>query len=119
MSESRSDYSLLTTGSMMVLAAVAIAGALYFTRRVMVPFVLAIFISYLVSPLVDFLRVQCRIPRPAAVTMALLVAALDARGVELIDKEPRQGLSGMIAFLHPRSTGGVLIELVDADTIRS
>ena len=60
---------------MMVLAAVAIAGALHFTRQVMVPFVLAIFISYLVSPLVDFLRVQCRIPRPVAVTMALLVGA--------------------------------------------
>ena len=43
---------------------------------------------------------------------------LDAKGVELIDKEPRQGLSGMIAFLHPRSTGGVLIELVDQDTVR-
>ena len=75
MSESRTDYSLLTAVSMMVLAAVAIAGALHFTRQVMVPFVLAIFISYLVSPLVDFLRVQCRIPRPAAVTMALLVGA--------------------------------------------
>ncbi|MCH7776660.1 MAG: AI-2E family transporter [Gemmatimonadetes bacterium] len=75
MSESRTDYSLLTTVSMMVLAAVAIAGALHFTRQVMVPFVLAIFISYLVSPLVDFLRVQCRIPRPVAVAMALLVGA--------------------------------------------
>ena len=75
MSESRTDYSLLTTVSMMVLAAVAIAGALHFTRQVMVPFVLAIFISYLVSPLVDFLRVQCRIPRPVSVAMALLVGA--------------------------------------------
>ncbi len=75
MSESRTDYSLLTTVSMMVLAAVAIAGALHFTRQVMVPFVLAIFISYLVSPMVDFLRVQCRIPRPVAVAMALLVGA--------------------------------------------
>ena len=45
--------------------------------------------------------------------------ALDARGIELIDKEPRQGLSGMIAFLHPSSTGGALIELVDSDTVRS
>ena len=43
---------------------------------------------------------------------------LDANGVELIDKEPHQGLSGMIAFLHPRSTRGVLIELVDQDTAR-
>ena len=42
--------------------------------------------------------------------------ALAAQGVELIDKSPRKGLSGMIAFLHPRSTGGTLIELVDAAT---
>ncbi len=42
--------------------------------------------------------------------------ALEAQGVELIDKSPRKGLSGMIAFLHPRSTGGTLIELVDAAT---
>ena len=43
---------------------------------------------------------------------------LTASGVELVDKAPRQGLSGMIAFLHPRSTGGVLIELVDQETAR-
>ena len=43
---------------------------------------------------------------------------LGSSGVELIDKAPREGLSGMIAFLHPRSTGGVLVELVDQDTAR-
>ena len=42
--------------------------------------------------------------------------ALDSEGVELIDKAPREGLAGMIAFIHPRSTGGVLVELVDSDT---
>ena len=42
--------------------------------------------------------------------------ALKAKGVELIDEKPRHGLSGQIAFLHPKSTGGVLIELVDQDT---
>lgn len=42
---------------------------------------------------------------------------LDAKeGVQLIDRRPRQGLAGMIAFLHPRSTGGTLIELVEAET---
>ena len=75
MTESRGDYSLLTTVSVMVLAAVAIAGALFYTRPVMVPFVLAIFISYLVSPVVDFLRVRLRLPRALAVAIALLVAA--------------------------------------------
>ena len=43
---------------------------------------------------------------------------LDAEGIELIDKSPREGLSGTIAFLHPRATGGVLVELVDQATAR-
>jgi methylmalonyl-CoA/ethylmalonyl-CoA epimerase len=38
---------------------------------------------------------------------------LAAEGVDLIDSEPRPGARGhQVAFLHPRSTGGVLIELV-------
>jgi methylmalonyl-CoA epimerase len=37
---------------------------------------------------------------------------LKARGVRLIDERPRRGAHGnLIAFLHPKSTGGVLIEL--------
>ena len=50
-----------------------------------------------------------------------LQASLDAlgkHGVRLIDTAPREGLSGMIGFIHPRSTRGVLIELVDQDTAR-
>jgi methylmalonyl-CoA/ethylmalonyl-CoA epimerase len=36
------------------------------------------------------------------------------RGVRLIDEKPRVGAEGKrIAFLHPASTGGVLIELSD------
>ncbi len=35
-------------------------------------------------------------------------------GVELIDQKPRVGAEGKrIAFLHPKSTGGVLVELSD------
>ncbi|MBH52366.1 MAG: methylmalonyl-CoA epimerase [Chloroflexi bacterium] len=37
---------------------------------------------------------------------------LKSREVQLIDQKPRHGLSGTIAFLHPRATKGVLIELV-------
>jgi methylmalonyl-CoA/ethylmalonyl-CoA epimerase len=40
------------------------------------------------------------------------LARLKAGGVRLIDEEPRRGANGnTIAFLHPKSTGGVLIEL--------
>ena len=44
------------------------------------------------------------------------LAELAGDGVDLIDREPRVGLGGHhIAFLHPRSTGGVLTELVEAE----
>ncbi len=43
---------------------------------------------------------------------------LDLAGVQLIDKEPRDGLSGTIGFIHPKSTRGVLIELVYQKTAR-
>jgi methylmalonyl-CoA epimerase len=40
------------------------------------------------------------------------LARLKAAGVRLIDEEPRLGAHGnTIAFLHPKSTAGVLIEL--------
>ena len=35
-------------------------------------------------------------------------------GIELIDQSPRIGIRGSrVAFLHPRSTGGVLTEIVE------
>ena len=41
------------------------------------------------------------------------LAAARRKGLELIDELPRPGAHGhRVAFLHPRSTGGVLIELV-------
>jgi methylmalonyl-CoA/ethylmalonyl-CoA epimerase len=40
--------------------------------------------------------------------------ALDAAGLKLIDREPRVGIrESRVAFLHPRSTGGVLTEIVE------
>jgi methylmalonyl-CoA/ethylmalonyl-CoA epimerase len=40
------------------------------------------------------------------------LAELKALGVRLIDEKPRYGAGGAkIAFVHPRSTGGVLLEL--------
>ena len=33
-----------------------------------------------------------------------------AKGIQLIDQKPRAGLAGMICFLHPKATRGVLVE---------
>jgi methylmalonyl-CoA/ethylmalonyl-CoA epimerase len=42
------------------------------------------------------------------------LARLNDAKVELIDHEPRPGAGGhLVAFLHPRAVGGVLVELVE------
>jgi methylmalonyl-CoA/ethylmalonyl-CoA epimerase len=42
------------------------------------------------------------------------LARCRAAGIQLIDETPRVGAEGKrIAFLHPRSTGGILVELSD------
>ena len=44
----------------------------------------------------------------------LAIKELTKAGVELIDKTPRVGAEGyLIAFIHPKSAGGVLVELAE------
>jgi methylmalonyl-CoA/ethylmalonyl-CoA epimerase len=38
------------------------------------------------------------------------LARAKAKGIQLIDQKPRAGLAGMICFLHPKATRGVLVE---------
>lgn len=41
-----------------------------------------------------------------------MLEELKARGVRLVDEKPRKGAHNtLIAFLHPKSTGGLLLEL--------
>ena len=39
---------------------------------------------------------------------------MEQQGLQLVDREPRKGLSGNIAFVHPRSLLGILTELVES-----
>jgi methylmalonyl-CoA/ethylmalonyl-CoA epimerase len=42
------------------------------------------------------------------------LVSIAAAGIQLIDSEPRVGIrDSRVAFLHPRSTGGVLTEIVE------
>ncbi|MCX6137158.1 MAG: methylmalonyl-CoA epimerase [Ignavibacteriales bacterium] len=46
--------------------------------------------------------------------LAAQLASLERQGIQLIDKTPRKGAEGLqIAFLHPKSTKGVLTELCE------
>ena len=48
-------------------------------------------------------------------SMEQALATLRERGAEIIEPAPRIGAGGrQVAFIHPRSTGGVLLELVES-----
>ncbi len=68
-----SEQGLLVTGSLLVLAAVAATVALIYTRAVMVPFVLALLLTYMVTPMVDLLQTRLRVPRFLALLAAFMV----------------------------------------------
>jgi AI-2 transport protein TqsA len=87
------EQSWLRTASLLVLAAVAVTVALIYTRSVMIPFVLALFLSYLAAPLVDFMQVRLRLPRGVSVLFALLVVA---------------GLVTLLGLMITYSTGGLI-----------
>jgi methylmalonyl-CoA/ethylmalonyl-CoA epimerase len=46
--------------------------------------------------------------------LAETLIRLEIDGIELIDTAPRRGAEGPVAFLHPRSCHGVLVELIEA-----
>ena len=45
--------------------------------------------------------------------LAEALLRLEIGGIELIDSAPRRGAEGPVAFLHPRSCHGVLVELIE------
>ncbi len=67
------EQSWLNTVSLAIIAVVALAAALIYTRVVMIPFVVALFIVALVSPIEDFQVKWLRLPRAIAIVVTLLV----------------------------------------------
>jgi methylmalonyl-CoA/ethylmalonyl-CoA epimerase len=69
------------------------------------------------SPVAKFLKKRGPGIHHVAVRVADIRAALahlKAEGARLIDEEPRTGAGGcLVAFVHPSSSGGVLLELVE------
>lgn len=49
-------------------------------------------------------------------SLSASLAELEKKGLQLVDRTPRAGAGGKrIAFLHPKSTAGVLIELIEEE----
>ena len=69
------------------------------------------------GPIAKFIETKGQGIQHIAFRVDDIEAALEemkAKGMRLIDEKPRYGAGGAkIAFLHPKSTGGVLIELCE------
>ena len=69
------------------------------------------------SPIARFIEKKGRGIHHIALLVDHLRPALDylqEQGIKLIDETPRIGAEGLsIAFLHPKSTGGILVELCE------
>jgi AI-2 transport protein TqsA len=76
LSDQSAERNWLTTASLLAIATLAIGVVLFYARPVLIPFVLAAFISILVYPLLDFQVLKMHIPRPLASTVALCAGLL-------------------------------------------
>lgn len=64
---------VIQTVCLLILAGIALAAALYWLRPVMIPFVMALFVAFTLSPVVDFQVRRWKFPRPLAITSALIL----------------------------------------------
>ncbi|MDR1915643.1 MAG: methylmalonyl-CoA epimerase [Synergistaceae bacterium] len=67
------------------------------------------------SPIAKYIEKKGEGIHHIAIRVDNIEAALEelkANGIKLIDEKPRKGAGGaMIAFIHPKATGGILLEL--------
>ncbi len=71
-SSSNTEARTIQSLSLLILATVAMASALIFTRSVMVPFVLSLLLSYLLGPFVDWLQTKLKLPRWLVIVAVIL-----------------------------------------------
>ena len=70
------EHDWLVRSSIIIIAVVAIGVTLIFASSILIPFVLALFIYLLVSPLLDLQILRLKIPRPIAITTTLLIVLI-------------------------------------------
>ena len=73
-SEEALAYPRVQTVCLVALTLIALGVALYLLKPVLVPFVLAVFLTYCLTPLIDVQRRYLRMPRGLAVVSAVVLA---------------------------------------------
>lgn len=74
----------IQTGCQILIASVLLGGALYWLKPVMIPFVLALFVTLALSPLVDVQQRRLRLPRSVCLVTTLFLGVLGLAGLGLV-----------------------------------
>ena len=72
MIEDKENNQLITI-SLTLIAIISVAFALYFTRPIMIPFILALFVRILIDPIIDFQTKNLRVYRIVAIIVAIFI----------------------------------------------
>ena len=83
--ESTEFYTKVMAVSLATMAVIAVTATLMHLRAVMVPFVLSLFLYFMVSPLVDNLEDRFKLPRSLSVLFTLVLAGLMVLGLVAIE----------------------------------
>ncbi|QDT94241.1 AI-2E family transporter [Gimesia algae] len=67
------EQAKVITGCLLLLSIIALAGVFYITQAVLIPFVIAIFIATIVTPMVDLLVLKWKLPQIIAISLTLLL----------------------------------------------
>jgi AI-2 transport protein TqsA len=76
--------SRIRTVCLMILAAFAVTVSLMYMRSVLVPFVISVFLYFLMSPFVNTIQVKLKLPRAISVLLAVLAGLLFVSAILLI-----------------------------------
>ena len=72
MIEDKENNQLITI-SLTLIAIISVAFALYFTRPIMIPFILALFVRILIDPIIEFQTRNLRVHRIIAIIVAIFI----------------------------------------------
>ena len=67
------ENNQLVTYSVLIITIIAVAIALYFTRSIMIPFILALFVRILIDPIIGFQTKNLKIHRFVAIIVAVII----------------------------------------------
>ncbi|MCB0342084.1 MAG: AI-2E family transporter [Pseudobdellovibrionaceae bacterium] len=102
--ESTEFYTKVMAVSLATMAVIAVTATLMHLRAVMVPFVLSLFLYFMVSPLVDNLEDRFKLPRSLSVLFTLVLAGLMVLGLVAIVSVSLKSFFDSAPLYHVRLT---------------